>query len=148
MTRCGEAGCVLKIRTKGHEFKETNTTKNRGAVKGTKRGESASFGTFLQQWLSLGVLEDLMRQTKDMESPVLRGAQGLPAEEERRAHIKGMNDSAMALFAESITRARDQIQVTSRQAADDKAAMEESLATSDRAREALLQNIKVMKKNL
>lgn len=72
MAYCAEPGYVPKIHTKGNGFKEKTKVKSRGSVKGKRCGKYATFGTCLQQWLSLGILEDLMRRAK------LRGTSNNP----------------------------------------------------------------------
>ena len=62
-----ETGGVLKLFTKGHDFKDTTTAKSRGSVKGTKCGKSTTFGTCMQQWFNLGILDDITRQAKERE---------------------------------------------------------------------------------
>lgn len=57
--QCGEEVCVLKILTKGHDFKENTPDRSRGSVKDTKCGGLTTFGTCLEQWFSLGIIEDL-----------------------------------------------------------------------------------------
>ena len=64
MAKCMEPGCVLKVLTKGYDFKVTTTAKSRGSVKGSMCGKSATFGTYLQQWFGLGILDDIYRQAK------------------------------------------------------------------------------------
>ena len=68
MEKCREPGCVLNVFTKGYNFKSTTVTTCRGSVKGTKCGKSVTFGTCLQQWFGLGILDDNSRQPKARET--------------------------------------------------------------------------------
>ena len=116
MAKCSERGCVLKVFTKDYDYKDTTTTKNRGAVKGTKCGKSATFGTCLQQWFGLGILDDLSRQAKARETLISPATPEQTEEEKMKADQRGRNDRAIALIAESVTRTLDQAEALTRQA--------------------------------
>lgn len=133
-----ELDCVLNITTKGYDFKKTTTSKRKGAVKGTKCGKSATFGTCMQQWLGLGIMEDLLRQAKERDEPAVSAAPQISAEEARKAEIKGMNYRAIALIAESNTKAIHQVQAIAQRAEAEKEALAERLENVYRAREALM----------
>ena len=115
MAKCMESGCVLKVFTKGHDFKDTTTAKARGSVKGTKCGKSATFGTCLQQWFGLGILDDLSRQAK---ARVTSSSPPMPEqskEERMKAEQRGRNDRAIALIAENVTGTLNQVEVLAQQ---------------------------------
>ena len=116
IARCNEPACVLKIITKGYDYKETTTAKSRGSVKGTKCGKSATFGACLQQWFGLGILEDLSRQAKARETLIAPATPEQTDEEKMKADQRGRNDRAIALIAESVTRTLDQAEALTRQA--------------------------------
>ena len=115
MAKCDEPGCVLKIFTKGHDFKEATTTKNRGAVKGTKCGKSATFGTCLQQWFGLGILDDISRQAKARETRIALQAPEQSEEDRLKAEQRGRNDRAIALIAENVTKTLNQAEALTKQ---------------------------------
>ena len=79
MAKFSEPGCVLKFFTKGYNFKDTTIAKYRGSVKGTKCGNSVTFGTCLQQWFVLGIVDDISRQAKARETS---GAIPIPEQSE------------------------------------------------------------------
>ena len=106
---------MLKVFTKGYIFKDTTVAKCRGSVKGTKCGKSATFGTCLQQWFGLGILDDISRQEKARETT---GAVPTPVqsdEERLNAEQKGRNDRAIALIAECVTKTLDQAEALTQQ---------------------------------
>jgi len=148
MAKCDEPGCVLKVFTKGHDYKDTTTSKSRGSVKGTKCGKSASFGTCLQQWFGLGIIEDIMRQAKESETVPMTSASKMLPDEQRNIEMKGRNDRAIALIAENITQTADKVKAIRQQAETEKAALAARMDKADRATEVLMQNLKVMQQNL
>ena len=99
MEKCRETGCVLKVFTKGYNFKDTTVTKCRGSVKGTKCGKSVTFGTCLQQWFGLGILDDISRQAKAHEMTGVVHTPVQSDEERLRAEQKLRSDRAIALIA-------------------------------------------------
>lgn len=103
MAQCVGRGFVLKISAKCYDFKDTKTSKNMGSVKGSMCGKYASFGTCLQQWLWLSIMEDLMRQVQNKSTSPLGTSADPPStpEEVRKAEIRDQNDRAIALIAEA-----------------------------------------------
>lgn len=96
---------------------------NKTSVKGTKCGKSAKFGTCLQKWFSLGIIEGIMRLAKECKSMPTKPVVQIPPDEERKNFIKGMpfrNDMAIAMFAASIKAAMCIVKaMKQRTAADD-----------------------------
>lgn len=150
MAQCKKVGCFLQLFTKGHEFKENTTVRSKILVKGTKYSRSATFGTFLQHWFSLGIIKDLMRQVQECKSMPLPPVSKISPEEARKNANKERKDWAIAMVTESITFAMDTAKVMKRQAAADratKAALETRMAKTDKSTQDLLQNLTVMQKN-
>ena len=151
MAKCSEPGCVLKLFTKGHDFKENTTAKSRGSVKGTKCGRSATFGTCLQQWFSLGIIEDLMKQAKEGKTTSIMPAPTISLEDQRKSETMGRNDRAIAMIAESITATIESVKVLKRQGEEDKeaqAAIEKRMAEAKYVTQDLLDNPSIMQQNL
>lgn len=94
---------MLKIHTKRFDWKTNTSTRSRGSVKGTKCGNSVTFGTFLQQWFGLGMMKHLMRQANQNQSAESEPGRKVSESEEQKAERKGINGTAIALIAESIT---------------------------------------------
>ena len=115
MEKCRETGCVLNVFTKGYNFKDTTVTKCRGSVKGTKCGKSVTFGTCLQQWFGLGILDDISRQAKTRQMSGVVHSPVQSDEERMRAEQKGRSDRAIALIAESVTKTLDQAEALTQQ---------------------------------
>lgn len=144
MAQCGEVGCALKIYTKGHEFRERTTARSRGSAKGTKCGKYATFQTFLQQWFSLGITVDIMRQANEKESIPI-------TDEGRYIEIKGMNDRAIALIAKIIKNIIDTVKMMEQYATADKAAQAaraKRMANAEKDRQDLLHNLSIMQQTL
>ena len=108
MAKCSEPGCVPNVFTKGYNFKDTTVAKCRGSLKGTKCGKSATFGTCLQQWFGLGILDDISRQVKARETTGPTPAPVRSDEDRQKAEQRGRNDRAIALIAECVTKTLDQ----------------------------------------
>lgn len=64
---------------------------------------------FLQQWFSLGITDDLMRQAKESEQMHTTSTPHISPAEERKSEIKGRYDRAIAMIAESITATTDTV---------------------------------------
>ena len=106
---------MLKVYIKGYNFKDTTFARCRGSVKGTKCGKSVTFGTCLQQWFGLGILDDISRQAKAREMTGVVHTPVQSDEERLKAEQKGRNDRAIALIAECVTKKLDQAEALTQQ---------------------------------
>ena len=114
--KCDEPGCVLKIFTKDHAFKEETTKKNRVAAKGTKCSKSATLGTCLPQWFGLGILDDISRQAKSRETRIAPDMSEQTEEDRMKAEQKYRNDRSVALITESVSKELHQAEALAQQA--------------------------------
>ena len=116
MAKCKEPGCMLKMLTKGYEFKGTTSAKSRGSLKGTKCGKSATLGTCLPQWFGLGILDDISRQAKSRETRIAPAMSEQTEEDRMKAEQKYRNDRSIALITESVSKELHQAEALAQQA--------------------------------